>query len=193
MKALLPLLFLASCGPYYVGKQPTEAPAALSVAREAEVAAPTEESTVGPQPASMQTVGAPAPKIGWDGKEVVANDRPLHGVATGEDTKSSLLGMFMDAKEEVDQLKLEVMSLRSLKTEQDDLLAARGAALEERAATIAGLQGELTTERERAADLEARLVTAQIRRLEAERQLLLNILAAEPQPATATPFSQVKP
>ena len=50
---------------------------------------------------------------------------------------------------------------------------------------ITGLEAELAAERARTADLEARLVTAQIRRLEAERQLLLHLLGAE-EPAADT-------
>lgn len=189
MKALPLLLLLASCGPYYVGAQPAEASPELQTASPVvgpELAGPGIESASAP-------VQATAPKIGWDGKEIVENDRPLHGVTPGEDTHSNLLGMFMDAKQEVDQLKLEVLTLRNMKTEQDGLIEARGAAIGASEATIVSLRAELATERARASDLEARLLTAQIRRLESEKLLLMNILESGPQEVADGSLAQAKP
>ena len=183
MKYVPLLLLMASCGPYYVGAKPVDVAKELIAARPVVVAEPASSE---PQVAEPEVPAGPAPLIGWDGKEVDDNDRPLHGIDMGEDTHGNLLSMYMDSKQEVDQLKLELAAMADLQAKQDTLLEARQLEITKRDMKITALEGELATERLQGKDLEARLVTAQIRRLEAEKQLLLNILGVEPEDTKST-------
>lgn len=179
MKApLLLLLPLASCGPYYVGSKPVDVADELLAARPVVVAEP---AAVEPAPAPV--VAEPVELIGWDGQPVVPEERPLHGLESGEDTRGNLLSMFMEAKDEVDQLRLEVAALSDLRLKQEALLQERADGLETKDQRIAQLEAQVADEQARRSDVEARLVTAQIRRLEAEKQLLLNILGEDPESA----------
>lgn len=190
MKKLLPLLLVTSCGPYYVGAQPVDVLDEMLASRPTVIADPVPDFKVESPREAEPTVGplteavAPAPVIGWDGREVVPeNQRPLHGLSTDPDTHSNLLGMYMDAKESVDHLKLEVASMGDLLSHQDGILAQKAGELTAKDEVIASLQLQIASELADRNDLEARLVTAQIRRLEAEKQLLINILGADPEEA----------
>jgi hypothetical protein len=183
MKYLTLLLFLTSCGPYYVGTKPVDPAEELMASRPVVAIVPEVVEAKAPD---QKVTAAPAPLIGWDGKEVTSDDRPLHGLDPGEDTHGNLLSMYMDSKEEVDQLKLELAAMADLRQKQDSMLEASQAEIVGRDSSIATLQGQLDAERMKSQDLEARLVTAQIRRLEAEKQLLLNILGVEPEAESAT-------
>jgi len=180
MKHLLPLLFLTSCGPYYVGTKPVDPAKELMASIPVVVAV---EPVTEPKAPTVTEAAAqgPAPMIGWDGKEVTSDDRPLHGLDQGEDTHGNLLSMYMDSKQEVDQLKLELAAMGDLQAKHEELLEERAAEIASRDMTIASLESQQTMERNRCQDLEGRLVTAQIRRLEAEKQLLLNILGDKPE------------
>lgn len=181
MKHLWPLLLLTSCGTYYVGRKPVDLADEL-VAQVPVVVKETEPA--GPKPEPQAKPAVEAPLIGWDGKEIKADDRPLHGIDTGEGGHSSLLSMYMDTKEEAELLALEVRTLSDMLAKQEGVIAANDSVVAAKNAEIAGLQMDLLTSEASRADLEARLVTAQIRRLEAEKQLLLNILGVEEQAPT---------
>lgn len=198
MKHLWTLLLVTSCGPYYVGTKPVEPaeelmasiPVVVAVEPGDQPGAPDEAMAAEPEPAQ-----GPAPLVGWDGREVTPDNRPLHGLEDGEDTHGNLLSMYMDSKEEVDQLKLELAAMGDLRVKQDQMLSDRAAEIASRDTMIAALEEQLATESELRRDLEARLVTAQIRRLEAEKQLLLNILGVDPDEAEAPPtaVAEAKP
>ena len=188
MKYLIPLLCLTSCGPYYVGRKPVDLADELVAQVPVVVQEPASaEAAPGLTPAAAQTDEL-APLIGWDGKPVEPVDRPLHGVDTGEGGHTSLLSMYMDTKELAEQLELEVVTLSDMLDTQNGIIAGHDAVLAVRDARIAELELELQASEASREDLEARLVTAQIRRLEAEKQLLLNILGVEETPAEEPPL-----
>jgi hypothetical protein len=184
MKCLLPLLMLTSCGSYYVGRKPVDLKEELVAQVPVVVAAPVEK----PQPKTEAAPAEAKPLVGWDGKAVQPDDRPLHGVDTGEGGHSSLLSMYMDTKEEADLLRLELQSLSAMLDKQNQLISQHDAIVAGKDQEIVRLEMDLISSKAAREDLEARLVTAQIRRLEAEKQLLLNILGVEDAPpAEVTP------
>lgn len=188
MKYIIPLLCLTSCGSYYVGRKPVDLADELVAQVPVVVQEPAAaESAPGLTPAAAQAE-EPAPLIGWDGKAVEPVDRPLHGVDTGEGGHTSLLSIYMETKELAEQLELEVVTLSDMLDTQNGIIAGHDAVLAVRDARIAELELELQASEASREDLEARLVTAQIRRLEAEKQLLLNILGVEETPAEEPPL-----
>jgi hypothetical protein len=122
---------------------------------------------------------AHTPLYGRDGGVVdsrepgsVTKDAPDHDVENSGTGRMYILELYQAAVDERDALQLEVAALnRALERTQAELdsttsaLAARGAELEQRTAERDTLKAE--TE-----DLAARLVTAQIRRLESEKLLI---------------------
>ncbi|MDF1800004.1 MAG: hypothetical protein P1V81_12570 [Planctomycetota bacterium] len=195
---LLASLALTSCGPYYVGRAPIEPAAELMASLPkvtpeptAPIPDPVPSTSVGKeQTPEVQDVPVAAateaavrgPAIGWDGKDVVEDARPLHELEADAGSRGYLIDLYVKTKERVDELELEVEVLRDLQLQQEAQIAQRDSALTGERTIISGLEAELEAERERNVDLEARLVTAQIRRLEAERQLLLNLLGEDELP-----------
>jgi len=108
MKYLPLLLLTAACGPYYVGAKPVSVAKELLATASDVIAAPASSE---PQVAQPEVPAGPAPLIGWDGRAVSGDERPLHGIDMGEDTHGNLLSMYMDSKQEVDQLKLELAAV----------------------------------------------------------------------------------
>lgn len=179
------ILLLPSCGTYYVGRKPVDldeelmAQRPVVVQQPATVEAAAVPPAIAPEKAEPEVEEEPAPLIGWDGREVEASDRPLHGVDTGEGGHSSMLSMYMDARTQVEHLKLEVSSINEMLAKQNEIIAGHDAVLAGKEAEIQRLQLDLMTSEAARADLEDRLITAQIRRLEAEKQLLLKLLGVE--------------
>ncbi len=160
-----------------------------------------------PSAPGAQGVSSPSKKLGmpveesiyaWDGGVVdaakpgsVKEGVPSHDVQPTEGGRMYILELYQEAIDERDSLQLEVTALNaSLEQAQlaiDDYVQ-RLSRSDARAAT-------LTTERDRLrnenADLAARIVTAQIRRLEAEKVLLESKLEwfreTEPVPAAVLP------
>lgn len=112
---------------------------------------------------------------------VVANDQPGSITTTGEPTRDVassagsrmyLLDLYQKAMDEKDALALEVKGLNAALTQEQSALEAMTKERDSLAAQLQGLQGENQRVSLENADLAARLTTAQIRRLEAEKLLL---------------------
>jgi len=192
---LLASLALTACGPYYVGRVPIDQAEELMASLPQVTPEPTppipdpvpstsigKEQVQPTQVAEATEAAVRGPAIGWDGKDVVEDARPLHELEADAGSRGYLIDLYVKTKERVDELELEVEVLRDLQFQQEGQIAQRDSALNGERTTITGLEAELLAERERNSELEARLVTAQIRRLEAERQLLLNLLGEDELP-----------
>jgi hypothetical protein len=130
--------------------------------------------------ASVQAKSANMPNAGqlygYDGNPVAVNAADLHNLESSDSTRGFLVELygaevaknealqmsFMDERDRSDLLNAELLTLRAV------------AAVD--AQEITGLKAEIELQRELNADLEGRLVTAQIRRLEAEKLLLIDRL-----------------
>lgn len=177
-------LTLGACsGPYYLGKMPVD-PADELFAGRPEVTPEPTAPVASPLPGlpNPEDPADPAPLIGWDGKEVTPDDRPLHELETDAGSRNYLIDLYVKSKERVDELEVEVMDLHDLLGAQEGVISERDALLLAERDKVTDLEGQLAAERARTADLEARLITAQIRRLEAERQLLVNLLETQDEP-----------
>jgi hypothetical protein len=139
--------------------------------------------TIEPEPAPVAgeqaDPPAPVPLLAWDGGVV---DEPVQGaVAQGDSPKGlgpspagrmHIIELYQEALDERDQLRIEVGELGIALERADEALgagAAKSAALEERARELEAEVQRLISQNQ---DLAARLATAQIRRLEAEKLLL---------------------
>ena len=99
---------------------------------------------------------------------------PTHGIEPTESGRLYILELYQEILEERDALEIEVSGLlEALETAQAEVANLRGA-VQSDSGTLAALNNELALLRAENADLAARLTTAQIRRLEAEKILLEN-------------------
>lgn len=112
---------------------------------------------------------------------VVAGDQPGSITTTGEPTRDVgsnagsrmyLLDLYQKAMDEKDALALEVKGLNAALTQEQSALEALTKERNALAAQVQTLQGENQRVAVENVDLAARLTTAQIRRLEAEKLLL---------------------
>jgi hypothetical protein len=129
--------------------------------------------TAGPAPRNTVSGGVldvgvvpPAPH----GKTAVA--APTHGLEPTESGRLYILELYQDVLEERDALALEVSGLvAELERSQAEVASLHGATSAEQS-TVESLRQELALLRAESLDLAARLTTAQVRRLEAEKLLL---------------------
>jgi hypothetical protein len=135
------------------------------------------------------TEAAAIPVFGFDGKEVEPNALKLHELESANNTRGNLVKWYAEAMAKNESLETQLESERA----NVDLLYAEISQLRAVAAAdaqlVATLRAEVAAHRTESEELEGRLVTAQIRRLEAEKLLLIDRLRAgtaeEPeQPAT---------
>jgi hypothetical protein len=128
-----------------------------------------------------------APAYGWDGQPVDENSRKLHQLEGSEETRGVMIDMYTEEIAKNEELQ------KSLFLERDtvdrllaDILTLKAVASVD-AQEIAALKLDLAEKVQEKDDLEARLVTAQIRRLQAEKLLLEDRLkvAEEATPAAS--------
>jgi len=152
-------LALAACGTTRAPAQPAPAPFAAG----------------DPEPVLYARDGSVVPV---DGSARTADlGAPIHGLEPRGESRMQILDLYQRAVGEKDALAKE---LRELDLTLADARAAQDAAARERdeeRARAAALEQELARAREQQNELAARLTTAQIRRLEAEKLLLETRLA----------------
>jgi hypothetical protein len=145
-------------------------------------------------PASMPSAGAPV-LYGRDGTpvwnagtgETLTRNGPAGEAKSAEGSRVYMLELYQRVIDEKEKLQLEVQSLQaSLDRSQADLHAAQNKHAEA-SKEVSRLQAELEQSRAESLELAGRLVTAQIRRLEAEKLLLEHRIEAARQAAQAHP------
>lgn len=150
-------------------------------------------------PANMPPAGAPV-LYGRDGTpvwnagtgETLTRNGPAGDAKSAEGSRVYMLELYQNVIDEKEKLQLEVQSLQaSLERTQADLETARNKNTEA-SNEITRLQAELEKSRAESLELAGRLVTAQIRRLEAEKLLLEHRIEAARIAAQAGPEDSVK-
>ena len=107
---------------------------------------------------------------------------PIHGIQPREESRMQLLDLYQKVVDEKESLAQEVRVLETLLSESRSAQAAAEAERDEQRVRIGGLEEQLSQIEADRADLAARLTTAQIRRLEAEKLLLeFRLAVAQPQ------------
>ena len=127
-----------------------------------------------PQAVNTSNANMPAanPAYGWDGKPVGENVALLHELESDNSTRGNLVEWYAEAIADKEALQGSLMYERervdALTRDLETALAVAAVDAKE----IADLKAELAQGKLDNKDLEARLVTAQIRRLESEKLLL---------------------
>jgi hypothetical protein len=216
---IVALFATASCSPYYVGRRPLDSEPAMLQAAESQVASETEgaespaatgigqgPNVVGTDVPSNQddwgdvsvagttsNPSMPAANLayGWDGEPVGENVAALHELESDNSTRGNLVEWYADAIADKEALQGSLMFERDkVDTLSRDLETAQAVAAVD-AQEIAALKAEITKLELDHKDLEARLVTAQIRRLESEKLLLQDRLERSEVSNTGDKPSQV--
>ncbi|MFT6362549.1 MAG: hypothetical protein ACJAZ8_000956 [Planctomycetota bacterium] len=140
----------------------------------AEVAANQDDWGDAPEAVTTSNANMPSnnPAIGWDGEPVVENVAALHELESDNSTRGNLVEWYAKAIADKEALQGSLMYERdkvdALTRELETALAVAAVDAQE----ISGLKIEIARQKTERQDLEARLVTAQIRRLESEKLLL---------------------
>ena len=144
-----------------------------------------------PEVVNTSNANMPAknPAYGWDGEPVGENVAALHELESDNSTRGNLVEWYANAIADKEALQGSLMYERervdALTRDLETALAVAAVDAQE----IADLKAELARQKVDRQDLEARLVTAQIRRLESEKLLLQDRLekAEGPSPANRSP------
>lgn len=121
-----------------------------------------------------------APLLGWDG-DVVAGDLPgntveesygARGLEPSPTGRMYIIELYQQVLDERDALAGEVSVLEQALAETRALLSASSDSLQQLEARVVDLEARYEALQQENLDLAARLTTAQIRRLEAEKMLL---------------------
>lgn len=118
------------------------------------------------------------------GEAALGSADPRHDIGARDGSRMYLLELYQKSVEEREALTREVKSLQQALTEVGDAQAKVEKERDAATAQIARLQTELEKARTDNQDLAGRLLTAQIRRLEAEKLLLETRIAALQRDAT---------
>jgi hypothetical protein len=110
---------------------------------------------------------------------------PRHGVQTSDEGRMYIVELYQKALDERDSLRVEVDGLMAVLGQTQEEAAALSAELERERAEVARLRVEIQSVSGENVELAARLATAQLRRLEAEKLLLEERLHAQSSPPPA--------
>ena len=190
------LLATVSCAPYYVGRKPVEAEPGYTTTTLAQPAKSVEQSSEsvagisegpgvtsemsaddwGNQPAAVMAGSAnmesSTPAYGFNGAVVDENTRKLHQMEDSEDSRSIMISMYTQKIEENDALENSLLLERDRVDSRNAEILTLKAIGNVDAQEITTLKKDLAEQIKEREELEARLVTAQIRRLQAEKLLL---------------------
>ncbi len=157
LPATLVLALVSACAGTRSEIRPSELNAPMSSSESAAPIAYARDGSVvvGDEPGSITTTG-----------------EPTRDVASHAGSRMYLLDLYQKAMDEKDALSLEVKGLGSALSQEQGALEAMTKERDALAAKVKQLQGDNERFTAENADLAARLTTAQIRRLEAEKLLL---------------------
>ncbi len=110
--------------------------------------------------------------VGDEPGSITTTGEPTRDVASHAGSRMYLLDLYQKAMDEKDALSLEVKGLGSALSQEQGALEAMTKERDALAAKVQHMQGDNERFAAENADLAARLTTAQIRRLEAEKLLL---------------------
>jgi hypothetical protein len=111
------------------------------------------------------------------GRPNVANAAPIHGLQPREESRMQLLDLYQRVVGEKESLALEVRALDATLVESKSAQASLANERDLLRARVEALEAQVAQAEDEKNDLAARLTTAQIRRLEAEKLLLESKLA----------------
>lgn len=190
---LVPLLHrCAAAGVLVLGSWSCAAPALFGVQAWPPAEPPVDAARPGPGAALASGAGgrvpardgsagsAERPLLGWDGapvsapatENVVRDDDHTHVLAPEPTGRLHIIELYQQVLDERDSLAQEVASLNAMLAKTEALLGSSGGDVSRLESKIVELDDENERLRQENADLSARLTTAQIRRLEAEKLLL---------------------
>lgn len=160
--------------------------------------APTQSAPSPDASAARWADSAAAPTLyGRDGNPVqsapASESDPRHDVAPADGSRMHLLEIYQRTVEEKEALAREVEGLQSALTHSAETQSALEKERDAARADVERLQRELAAAKTDNADLAGRLVTAQIRRLEAEKLLLetrIDVLRREGAVPASAPVEQ---